>query len=125
MYTTLTEMSVNEAFYPVMQAKTNVQSQLVKLFQVKTARYGDGEKYGVRRRVKQLTAKQSTQKPPEVTGVENGNMFRIAECGEKRQRKNIMCLQRKNVTFEKNRGKSVHTQHGADHWAAPRRKRNI
>lgn len=44
MCITLTEMFMHEAFYPVMQAKTNVQSQLVKLFQVKTARYGDGEK---------------------------------------------------------------------------------
>lgn len=47
-----------------------------------------------------LTAKQSAQKPPEVTGVENGNMFEIAERGKKRQRENIVCLQRKNVTFE-------------------------
>lgn len=66
-------------FFPVMQAKTNVHSQLVKLSQVKTARYGHGKKYGVRRCVKQLTAKQSTQKPPEVTGVENGKIRSVVK----------------------------------------------
>lgn len=80
MCVTLTEMSMHEAFFfPVMQAKTNVHSQLVKLSQVKTARYGHGKKYGVRRRVKQLTAKQSTQKPPEVTGVENGKIRSVVK----------------------------------------------
>lgn len=79
MCVTLTEMSMHEAFFPVMQAKTNVQSQLVKLSQVKTARYGHRKKYGVRRRVKQLTTKQSTQKPPEVTGVENGKIRSVVK----------------------------------------------
>lgn len=32
-------------------------------------------------------AKQSTRKPPKVPGAENGNMFKFAECGEKRQKK--------------------------------------
>lgn len=40
---TLKEMSMHEAFL-VMQAKTNVQSQLVKLFQVKTPTYDHEEK---------------------------------------------------------------------------------
>lgn len=74
MCMTLTEMSMQEAFFfPVMQAKTNVQSQLVKLFQVKTARYGHEEKS----QKTCETAKQCTRKPPEVKGVENGNMFKM------------------------------------------------
>lgn len=44
MRMTLTEMSMHEAFFTVMQAKNNVQSQLVKLSQVTTTRYG--EKHG-------------------------------------------------------------------------------
>lgn len=84
MRMTPTEMSMHEAFFffTVMQAKTNVQSQLVKLFQVKTARYG--QKYEEGRCFRRLKAKQGTQNRSEVPGVEN---IQNAVCGEKKQRK--------------------------------------
>lgn len=63
MCMTLTEMSMHDVFFPVLQAKINVQSQLVKLFKVKTARYGHEEKFWSQKMHE--AAKQSTQKPPE------------------------------------------------------------
>lgn len=117
MCMTLTEISMHEAFFLWCERKPMFSPSLWSF-----SRYGHEEKYGVRRHVKQLTAKHSTQKPPELTGVENGNMFKMQSVAKRDKEKNITCLQRKNVTFEWNGGKSVHTQHGADHWAAPRRK---
>lgn len=62
-----------------MQAK--IQSS-VPACELKTARYGHKENIGVRRQ----TVKQSTQKPAELTGAENGNMLEMQR-GEKRQKK--------------------------------------
>lgn len=53
--------------------------------------HGHEEKYGVGGRVKQLTAKQSTQKPPEVAGVDNGNMFKT-QSAVKRDKEKILCV---------------------------------
>lgn len=83
-----------------MQAKTNVQSQLVKLFQVKIARYGHEEKQGVRERGEtKLNRAPRNHLRSQVLKMETWSDCR--ECGEKRQRKkNMVCLQRKNVTHE-------------------------
>lgn len=35
------------------------------------------------------TARQSTQIAPEVTGVENGSMFKLHECDGEKKQKNI------------------------------------
>lgn len=60
-----------------MQAKTKCSVPACEAFpsekKKNTARNVHEEKYGVRRRVKQLTAKQQ---PPEVTGVENETCFK-------------------------------------------------
>lgn len=71
MCMTLTEISMHEAFFLWRKQKPMFSPSLWSF-----PRYGHEDKYGVRRHVKQLIAKQSTQKPPEVTGVENGNMFK-------------------------------------------------
>lgn len=71
MCMTLTEISMHEAFFLWCKQKPMFSPSLWSF-----SRYGHEDKYGVRRHVKQLIAKQSTQKPPEVTGVENGNMFK-------------------------------------------------
>lgn len=47
-------------------------------------------------------------------------MLKMQSVVKRDKRKTSMCPQRKNVTFEENRGKSVLTQRGADRWAAPR-----
>lgn len=76
-------------FFTVMQAKTNVQSQLVKLFQVQTARYVHEKNYGVKRHVKQRNRAPRYHLRSQVLKMEN------RECGEKRQRKKY------NVSSEK------------------------
>lgn len=99
--------------------KTNVQSQLVKLFPSTNCPICSWRELWSKKTCE--TVKQSTQKSPEVTGVENGNMFKLQRVWWKEtKKKNIMCLQKKNATFEWNRGKSVYTQHDADHRPAPK-----
>lgn len=90
----LTEMSMHEAVFPVTWAKTNVQSQLVKLFQGKTARYGHEEKFGVRRWVKQLNRAPRNHSRSHVLRMET---IKISENALKikKKSKNKICLQKK------------------------------
>lgn len=80
----LTEMSMHEAFFYVTQAKSVFSPSLWSIFQVKTARYGREEKFGIKMTE---AAEQSTQKPPEVTRFKNGNIKNFRECFEKSKTK--------------------------------------
>lgn len=57
-------------------------------------------------------ARRSTETVPEVTGAENGSMFKLQECeSDMKQRKYICIYNVKNVKQRK----SVRSQRDADH----------
>lgn len=57
---------------------------------------------------------------PDITWGHRCWKWKTESVVKRDKEKNIMCLQKKNVTFEWNRGKSVYTQRDADHRPAPK-----
>lgn len=106
---TLTEMSMLEAFFfPVMQAKTKCSVPACEAFpsekKKNTARNVHEEKYGVRRRVKQLTAKQQTTRGHRCW---KWNMFKMESMVKRGKKKKGLRVFRERMWHLNKRGEKV------------------